>query len=271
VNRVAGAALLVGVAACGGSSGGGLGVDASTGADASPAPNDASSVVDSASDDATAFDGAFSADAAVDGAVGSDDAGDGGLPADRFVTGVVSFTPGPCAGYGQSQMPGIVEGPPHGGGAQNGSTDVVSLGVGGTIVLSFAPNAIVDGPGIDFIVFENPFDINDNPNDPYAEPGEVSVSEDGITWSAYPCTATSYPYGACAGWHVVYSSPTNGISPVDPATAGGDQYDLADLGLKEVRYVRIVDKSNEVCPDAGGSTSAGFDLDAISIVNAEYP
>ncbi len=193
---------------------------------------------------------------------------EGGLPADRFVTGVVSFTPGPCAGFGAAAMPGVVEGPPHGGGASSGSTDVVSLGVGGELVVSFAPNALVDGPGVDFIVFETPFDIGGNAQDPFAEPGEVSVSDDGSTWTTYPCTATSYPYGQCAGWHPVYSSPANGISPVDPVTAGGDAYDLADLGLTQAQFVRIRDRSNEVCPDAGGTTSAGFDLDAIAIVNA---
>jgi hypothetical protein len=145
------------------------------------------------------------------------------------------------------------------------------LGVGGEIVLSFAPNAIVNGPGVDFIVFENPFYIDGNAAEPYAEPGEVSVSEDGVNWSVYPCTATSYPYGDCAGWHAVYSSPSNGISPVDPAVAGGDPYDLADVGLASARFVRIRDVSGEICPDAGGPNTDGFDLDAISIVNAALP
>ena len=54
-------------------------------------------------------------------------------------------------------MPDIVLGPPVGGGALAGSLDVVSLGFSGEIVLCFEPNAIVDGPGADFIVFENAF------------------------------------------------------------------------------------------------------------------
>src|ERR1700722_2425035 len=208
----------------------------------------------------------------VEGGLASD-AGpaEGGLAADRFVTGVATFTPGPCAGFGQSKMPGIVEGPPKGGGAAQGSLDVVSLGVGGEIVLSFAPNAIVDGPGVDFIVFENAFDIGGNASDPYAEPGEVSVSDDGTTWTTYPCTATSYPYGECAGWHPVYSAPGNGISPVDPSTAGGDPFDLADVGLSQARFVRIRDVSGEVCPDAGGPTADGVDVGATLIVDARLP
>jgi hypothetical protein len=171
-------------------------------------------------------------------------------------------------------MPTVVEGPPVGGGADQGSTDVVSLGNGGEIVLSFDPNAIVDGDGVDFIVFENPFFIGGNPNDIYAEPGEVSVSDDGVSWTSFPCTQTTQnpPYGMCAGWHPVYSNPDNGISPIDPKTAGGDAFDLADIGVKRARYVRIVDKVIEACPEGGEAPIAnGFDLDAIAIVNAALP
>ncbi|MGH7269132.1 MAG: cell surface protein [Polyangiaceae bacterium] len=205
------------------------------------------------------------------------------IAADRFVTGVVSFDPGVCAGFGAASMPAIVEGPPAGGGSSRGSTDVVSLGTGGSIVVSFAPNAIVDGPGADFIVFENPFWVGGNPNDIYAEPGEVSVSDDGATWHTFPCapaidpasahgTGVAPPYGACAGWHIVNSSPANGVSPIDPSVAGGDAFDLAAIGVTRARYVRIVDKTREDCPDAGGGPNTnGFDLDAVSIVNAESP
>ena len=253
--------------------------DADDGADAGDAgPTDgAGEAGDDAADDGGEADAADASDAMDGGGNPSADAGpdgsngDGGLSADRFVTSVVSFTPGPCAGFGTSAMPGVVEGPPQGGGATKGGLDVVSLGTGGEIVVSFAPNAIVDGPGADFIVFENPFLVGGNSQDPNAEPGEISVSDDGTTWTTYPCTATSYPYGACAGWHPVYSAPGNGISPVDPSAAGGDPYDLADVGLKHARFVRIRDKTSQACPDAGGPTTNGFDLDAVSIVNAQTP
>jgi hypothetical protein len=149
-------------------------------------------------------------------------------------------------------------------------------------VVTFAPNAIVDGPGPDFIVFENPFRVGGNPNNVFAEPGEVSVSDDGQTWVPFPCTptydasapygtGTVPPYGACAGWGVVYSAPDNGISPFDPTTAGGNAYDLADIGVAHARFVKIVDRTAEACPDAGGPTTNGFDLDAIAIINAALP
>ena len=163
----------------------------------------------------------------------------GAIAASRFVTAVVSFAPGDCAGFGAAQMPAIVEGPPVGAGDAEGGLDVVSLGNGGSIVVSFEPNAIVDGPGADFVVFENAFYSTGNPQKPNAEVGEVSVSEDGTAWKTFPCTATAYPYGACAGWHPVASSPESCISPIDPKAAGGDPFDLADVGLTRARFVRI--------------------------------
>jgi hypothetical protein len=210
--------------------------------------------------------------------------GDASVSASRFVTGVVSFSPTDCTGFGAASLPGIVAGPPVGAGTERGSLDVVSLGSGGSIVVSFAPNAIVDGPGPDFVVFENPFWIGGSSSNVYAEPGEVSVSDDGSTWSTFPCTptvdpqaadgtGTDPPYGACAGWHVVYSAPQNGLSPFDPSVAGGDAFDLHDLGVAHARYVRIVDRTTEACPEAGAEkpTTNGFDLDAVAIVNAEQP
>lgn len=194
------------------------------------------------------------------------DASASGLGADRFATKVVSFTPGACAGFGASRMPDIVLGPPSGAPAGQGSTDVVSLGTGGEIVLSFEPNALVDGPGVDLLVFENAFS-RAGTDETFAEPGEVSVSDDGETWTAFPCTATAAPWGACAGWHAV-TQPGPGVSPVDPAQAGGDPYDLADIGITRARFVRIRDTGGQRCTSSSVSTN-GFDLDAIAAVNAE--
>jgi hypothetical protein len=197
---------------------------------------------------------------------------DGGvLRADRFVTKVVSFTPGDCAGFGAPGLPDVVLGPPVGGGTDQGGLDVVSLGNAGTIVLSFEPNAIVDGPGTDFIVFENPFLVSGKAESVTAERGEVSVSDDGVTWTPFTCTATTYPYGTCAGWHPVFSTPDNGISPVDPS-AGGDPFDLAAIGVTRARYVKIVDVAGITCPPNPNKVNTnGFDLDAIAIVNAATP
>jgi hypothetical protein len=187
-----------------------------------------------------------------------------------FATDVVSFRPGECAGFGADKMPAVVLGPPRGTGELQGSFDVVSLGKGGEIVLGFA-TAIIDGPGPDFLVFENAFYAGGDPTMPNAEPAEVSVSEDGTTWTTFSCTATTAPYGSCAGWHPTLSSPDNAISPRDPKVAGGDAFDLADLKIARARFVRIVDRSAGTCGMTGVTklNSLGFDLDAVAIVHAE--
>src|SRR5262245_15280358 len=76
---------------------------------------------------------------------------------DPFVDRVVSFEPGEGAGHGKDQLPGIVLGPPRGGGKLAPSDHVLSLGKGGRITLEFVDNEVVDGKGPDLLVFENAF------------------------------------------------------------------------------------------------------------------
>ena len=192
--------------------------------------------------------------------------GPSGACPSRFATRVVSFSAGTGSDFGQAQLPGIVLGPPKGAGDAAGSLDVATLGNGGAITLGFAPSVIVDGPGPDFIVFENPFYTNGDPEKPFAELATVEVSDDGVTFEAYPCTATEPPYGSCAGWHPVYANPDrNTIDPTDPAVAGGDAFDLADVGVARARFVRITDRVDLTGLDGS------FDLDAVSIVHAACP
>lgn len=184
-------------------------------------------------------------------------------PPTRTASCVDAFSPGPDAGFGQDAFPEIVYGPPHGGGSAGGGVDVLSLGRGGEIILGFGGNAIVDGPGADFIVFENPFLVNGDPEKVFKELGEVSASADGETWSTFPCREDAYPHDGCAGWRPVIATPDSGDAMFDPALAGGDSFDLADLALPEARLIRIRDLS-----ELGGADTAGFDLDAVSIVHS---
>ena len=177
-------------------------------------------------------------------------------------TAVVSFLPGTGAGFGSSSLPDIVLGPPQGNGDLAGSTHVVSFGTNGEIILDLGECLLADGPGVDLIVFENTFFIGGDPLDPYVELGVVGVSQDGGDFVEFPCSSEEYPYSGCAGWHPVYSSPSNDISPFDIEDAGGDQFDLSEIGVDMARYVRIRDLEGE-----GFGISIGFDLDAIAIVN----
>ena len=193
-------------------------------------------------------------DAAAWDAVDGDSAGSAGY----FATKVVAFSPGPGAGFGQDAMPSIVLGPPKGGGAASGSLDVVSLGSGGSIVLGFDV-AIVDGPGPDFIVFENAFKN-------WPEPAIVGVSLDGVSFVEFPCdpTAKAAGFPGCAGVSPVHSAPGNGVDPADPAAAGGDAFDLKAIGLNRAIFVRVRDPGAQPAVPP----TAGADLDAVVIVNA---
>jgi hypothetical protein len=179
-----------------------------------------------------------------------------------FITNVVAVDYGSGAGFGQSAFPVVVEGPPQGGGCCRGSLNVLTLGNGGSIVVELG-QIIVDGPGADFIVFENAFDIGGDPQNPNADPGTVEISSDGLDWVSFPCTSTVFPFGQCAGWHPVFANGAgNVIDPLDPTVAGGDPFDLADLpadaGVREARYLRITDRI-----DIDGD----FDLDAVGVVH----
>jgi hypothetical protein len=186
------------------------------------------------------------------------------IASDPFMDEVVSFKPGPHAGFGADRIPDVVLGPPQGGGLLAGGTDVLSLGIGGEIVLK-SDTPILNGAGVDFIVFENPFYAFGNSNNPFVEPAEVAVSQDGINFVSFSCDPENRDdlYPGCAGVHpVLANSETNNIDPTDPVVAGGDDFDLSTVGLDWALYIRIRDLST-----SGTGTNSGFDLDAVSIVN----
>jgi hypothetical protein len=184
-----------------------------------------------------------------------------------YASRIESFEAGPGAGFNQDKLPDIVLGAPQGKGTGSGTYDVLSLGAGGEIVLGFGDLAIVDGPGPDLVVFENAFWPGGDAATVFAELGEVSVSEDGETWHTFPCDSTGDGEGhfaGCAGFTptLVYDAAT--LVPLDPALSGGDAFDLADVGLDSVRFVKIRDLETQ---PLGGNTT-GFDLDAVGAIHA---
>jgi hypothetical protein len=213
---------------------------------------------------------------------------------DPYADAVTSFSAGTGGGYGSGDPTGAVTGEPEGLGLFEGGLEVLSLGQGGEIVVEFVDNVIVDYPGVDFTVFENPFLtlVSGAIFSVFAEPGLVSVSQDGTNWFVFDSCETApldSPYfPACAGvFPTLYdpfepgsphpSIPTStpitdliglsGAQIFTPAGAGGDSFDLADVGLTWARYVRIQD----VGPGLGQAGTVGFDLDAVSAVNGAPP
>ncbi len=190
--------------------------------------------------------------------------GAGGDACQGFAQAVLDVDYGNGAGFGQANYPDVIFGPPRGGGAGHGGMHVLSLGQRGDIILDLGNCPAIDGAGEDFIVFENAFFIGGNPTAPFAELAEVGVSEDGVNFTWFDCADDAYPYDGCTGWNPVYSNPDNDISPFDVDEAGGEAYDLADIGVARAQYIIIRDLN-----DTGSGGTAGFDLDAISVINGE--
>jgi hypothetical protein len=137
--------------------------------------------------------------------------------------------------------------------------EICSLGFGGEITLSFHGKILVDGPGKDFTVFENAFYSPDFKKI-FLEPAIVSVSKDGRTFIPFPYDTQSLK--GCAG-----ITPINGDkNPFNPSESGGDSFDLADIGIDSVRYIRIKDISSVLLNRTHpfyDPIATGFDLDAV--------
>lgn len=143
--------------------------------------------------------------------------------------------------------------------------EVVTLGMGGEIILEFTDNIIIDGVGKDFTVFENAFKVM-GIEKVFVEPAEIAVSKDGNVFYSF-----SYNYETLLGCAGV--TPTRGYNdPLNPDSSGGDSFDLSELGIDSVRFVKINDISSVLKADPEhmyfDPTINGFDLDAVVAVNS---
>lgn len=143
-------------------------------------------------------------------------------------------------------------------------SEVCSLGMGGEITVGFKDFIISDGDGPDFTIFENVF-IMSMLNKKFVEPAQVSVSQDGINFTAFPFD--SLTLHGCAG-----TEPTHGDkSPFDPTVSGGNSFDLKTVGLTWAKYIRIKDVSQFVLANPHhpfyNASISGFDLDAVTGIN----
>lgn len=175
------------------------------------------------------------------------------------------------------------------GKAEGTSFDIVSLGNGGSITLTFG-GSIYNGPGADFAVFENSI------SDTFLELARVEVSSNGIDFFRFPAySLTPGPVGAFGN-----IDPTNLGGPLVPGTGNtfyegfagkyrqgfGTPFDLSALSgtpgldLNDVRHVRIVDvlgngsefddfpgTPNRIYDPYKTTGSAGFDLDAVGVMH----
>jgi hypothetical protein len=124
---------------------------------------------------------------------------------------------------------------------------ICSIGLGGEIIIGFRDRVIVDAAGDDFTIFENAFRYAGTRI--YAEPAQVAVSTDGVTWTSFPFD--SLTLHGCAG-----------VTPLV-----GDGFDLATIGVDSVRWIKITDVTSVILSNPShpyyDPTLTGFDLDAV--------
>ena len=157
---------------------------------------------------------------------------------------------------------------------------VVSLGDGGTAVCYFQ-QAITNGPGDDFAVFENSF------SDTYLEFAFVEVSSDGIHFFRFPNQSTQDtviqigPYDTCNTRQINFLAGKyrSGFgTPFDLEALKG----IAGLDVNYIICVRIVDCVGSIDKKYGQRdsfghlindpwptdfASSGFDLDAVGVMH----
>ncbi len=154
------------------------------------------------------------------------------------------------------------------------SFDIVCLGRGGQITMTF-DKAITNGADWDFAVFENGF------SDTFLELACVEVSSDGVNFFRFD--NDSLTSGSVAGFGNIDPTDITGLASKYKQAYGTpfdleelkDASDLLDVG--NVTHVRIVDIIGDgTCLDTSGdviydpyptSGSAGFDLDAVGVIN----
>lgn len=164
----------------------------------------------------------------------------------------------------------------------SGPFQVVSLGDGGSITLTFSP-PLADGEGPDLAVFENSF------RESFLELAFVEVSSDGVNFFRFPAVSLT-PTMRQATMNTAID-PTNLHNLAGKHRArNGTPFDLrelsahtaAGLNLQHVTHVRIVDVVGSLNPAYGSQDSlgnwvneawptafenGGFDLDAVAALN----
>lgn len=183
---------------------------------------------------------------------------------------VYSFTPGTGQNAGQSETyyPQNIFGLPWANADSivpaSMPSDLLSLGMGGEIVVGFKNHEITDGEGDDFYVYENVM-YEQMVGVYFAEPAKVAVSQDGENWVEFPFDSLTLV--GCAGLRPTLKAEDT----TDIRNRGGDGFDLSTLGLQAIKYIKITDitqmvKSNKEHPYYNVMLS-GFDLDAVVGVN----
>lgn len=170
-----------------------------------------------------------------------------------------------------------------------GNPNVVSLGDGGSAILTFN-YPIVNGEGSDFAIFENGFFENDTSELAFLEFAFVEVSTNGIDFIRFPAISeiqnetqvgsfdkinASYVHNLAGKYTMFYGTPFD-LDDLKDLAVG------SSINLNEINYIKVIDVIGTVNEefatyDSKGNiindpyptafASGGFDLDAVGVIN----
>ena len=167
-----------------------------------------------------------------------------------------------------------------------GTMDVVSLGDGGSAILTFT-SPIKNGEAADFVIFENGLIAQAAPNKYFLELAFVEVSTNGIDFVRFPSislTQTTTQVGAFDQLDPEKIHNLAGKYEVNYGTPFDleDLIDSTNINLDSIVYVKIIDvvgniNSEYASFDSQGNIindpwstpfwNAGFDLDAVGVIH----
>ncbi len=174
-------------------------------------------------------------------------------------------------------------------GPADGNNGLVSLGDGGSAVLTFN-QPITDGPGFDFAVFENGFFQNDTSEMAFLELAFVEVSTNGVEYIRFPSVSHIQTEFQTGPYEKLRASEIHNLAGKYTGLYGVpfDIDDIRDLCLETginpdtINYVKIIDvigcienpwtsfdsEMNVINdPYPTPFSSGGFDLDAVAVIN----
>ena len=163
--------------------------------------------------------------------------------------------------------------------------DIVSLGDSGVATLTFS-SPIANGPGPDFVVFENGFLDPANDSLAFLELAFVEVSSDGVHYYRFPSKSLTQnnvqignnDYMNAANLHNLAGKYIGMYgTPFDLAEMAG----IEGLNIGRVTHVRLVDVVGSIAGHSGYDSagrmvndpyptafpSCGFDLDAVGVIH----
>lgn len=164
------------------------------------------------------------------------------------------------------------------------TTGVVSLGDGGTAVLTFGI-PIQNGDGYDFAVFENAL------NDTFLELAFVEVSSDGERYVRFPATSNTQDSIQIGNGGSVDATKINNLAG-KYRIGWGTPFDLDQLSdstgidINNITHVRLIDVVGSIDPQYGTYdqygqiindpyptpfASSGFDLSGVAVLNGWTP